>query len=1047
MKQVKLKLPARTLSLAAGLMLSVSAFAQNTVKGTVKDAAGEPIIGASVLINGTSTGTVTDLDGNFSLSVQPGQTLTISYIGYQKQEVAAQSNMVITMKNDADQSLNEVVVIGYGVAKKNDLTGSVTALKPDSKNKGVVVNAQDMLMGKVAGVAITTDGGTPGAKSNIRIRGGSSLNASNDPLIVIDNVPIDNNGVKGMSNILSIINPQDIESFNILKDASATAIYGSRGSNGVIIITTKKGRAGGVKVSYNGSVTLGWKKKTIDVLDAAGFRALVRNKWGEDSDPYRALGTADTDWQDLIYQTSVSHDHNLTVSGAVGKQLPYRVSAGFTDEQGILKTSRFQRATASVTLTPSLLDNHLNITLNAKGMYAKNRYVDGSAVSAAVYMDPTQSPYGYTSEYHKKFFGDNLNQMLNNFGGYFAWPKSGNYSDPNWMYTYNELATRNPLAVINEKNDVAHSREFIGSADFDYKVHGFEDLRLHATLGADVASGKQATDFTPAYQSNGESYYGKHGWERIVKRNLSLSAYAQYYHDFNDANKHHIDIMAGYEYQHFYRGKDNNYWGIYGAGNTKTGEYVDNWGNPILDANGNPQSGSLAGHVYNASKYAWETENYLVSFFGRANWNFMDRYYLTATVRDDGSSRFKEHWAWFPSFAFAWRASEENMLKEISWLSNLKLRLGWGMTGQQDVDQDYAWIPTYTRNTGTGAYYFADGNGVLYRPDNYTPDLKWETTTTYNVGLDWGIFDQRLTGTVDWYYRKTTDLLNYAPTKALSAFRNQAWQNIGTLSNTGVEFTLSWKAIQTKDWYWTIDYNFTYNRNRIDNLTGVSSDGLPVPNTAIVIGTDKYLEYNAVGHPANSFWVYQQAYDKNGKAIENAVVDRNGDGKITNEDRYFYKSPTPPVTMGLASRLEYKNWDFGFSLRANIGNYVYDNVSRGFANVSPNALWASTNFLSNKTAQAVADDWQTDDATAILTDRWVHNASFLKLDNITLGYSFSNLFKASGWQGLSGRAYATASNVFTITNYDGIDPEIFNGFDNELYPRPFSVILGLNLNF
>lgn len=1047
MKQAKRKFPARMLALGAGLALTASAFAQNTVTGTVKDASGEPIIGASVLINGTSQGTVTDLDGNFTLSVQPGQKLTISYIGYQKQEVSASNNMIITMKDDAAQSLNEVVVIGYGVAKKSDLTGSVTALKPDSKNKGVVVNAQDMLAGKVAGVSVTSDGGTPGARANIRIRGGSSLNASNDPLVVIDNVPIDNNGVKGVANILSAINPQDIESFNVLKDASATAIYGSRGSNGVIIITTKKGHAGGVQVSYNGSATLSMKKKTVDVLDADGFRALVRNKWGEDSDPYRALGTANTDWQDLIYRTAISHDHNVTVSGAVGKALPYRVSAGFTDEQGILKTSRFQRATASVTLTPSLLNNHLNIALNAKGMYAKNRYADGSAVGAAVNMDPTQSPYGYTSEYHNSFFGDNLNQMLSNFHGYFAWPKAGNYSDPNWPYTYNELATRNPLAVLNEKNDVAHSREFIGSADFDYKVHGFEDLRLHATLGADIANGKQTTDISPAFQSNNDAYYGNHGWERIIKRNLSLSAYAQYYHDFNDANKHHIDVMAGYEWQHFYRGTDNNYWGFYGAGNTKTGGYVDHWGNPINDANGAQVTGSLAGQIYNPSILAKKTENYLVSFFGRANWSFLDRYYLTATVRDDGSSRFKKHWAWFPSFAFAWKMNEENNLKDIKWLSDLKLRLGWGMTGQQDVNNDYAWIPTYTRNTGTGAFYPADGDGVLYRPDNYTPDLKWETTTTYNIGLDWGILNQRLSGTIDWYYRKTTDLINYAPTQALSAFRNQAWQNIGSLSNTGVEFTLSWKAIRSADWNWTIDYNFTYNHNRIDDLTGASSDGLPVPNTSITIGTDKHLEYNAVGHPANSFWVYQQAYDKNGKAIEGAVVDRNGDGKISDEDRYFYKQPAPPITMGLSSRLEYKNWDLGFTLRANIGNYVYDNVNQGFKNVSPNAIWASTNFLSNKTAQAVADDWQTDDITSILSDRWIHNASFLKLDNITLGYSFSNLFKSTGWHGLSGRAYATASNVFTITNYDGIDPEVFDGFDNNLYPRPFSVILGLNLNF
>ncbi|MBF1075001.1 MAG: TonB-dependent receptor plug domain-containing protein, partial [Prevotellaceae bacterium] len=453
----------------------------------------------------------------------------------------------------------------------------------------------DMLAGKVAGVNITSEGGTPGGKSNIRIRGGSSLNASNDPLIVIDNVPIDNTGVKGVANILSTINPQDIESFNVLKDASATAIYGSRGSNGVIIITTKKGHKGGVKVSYNGSMTVSMKKNTVDVLDGDGFRALVKDKWGENSTAYSALGTANTNWQDLIYRTALSQDHGVTVSGAVGNTLPYRVSVGYTDQQGILKTSDFKRVTASLNLSPSLLDNHLNINLNAKGMYAHSRFAEGGAVGAAVNMDPTQSPYAYTSRFHtvktidaqgNKSFGYYADQTLKNFNGYFTWPKAGNYSDTNWPYTYNELATANPLALLNEKKDIANSREFIGSADFDYKVHGFEDLRLHATLGADIAKGKQTTDLTPAYQSNVDSYYGKHGYESILKRNLSLSTYAQYYHDFNDAAKNHFDIMLGYEYQHFWNSKNNNYWGFYGANNTKTGAYVDNLGNPT-GASGN----------------------------------------------------------------------------------------------------------------------------------------------------------------------------------------------------------------------------------------------------------------------------------------------------------------------------------------------------------------------------------------------------------------------------------------------------------------------------
>ena len=539
MKQVKFRMPLRMLALLCVIFLSATAFAQNiTVKGNVKDATGEPIIGATVRAAGQDGGVITDFDGNFTLSVKQGTQLTVSYIGYQDQKVAAAPQLSITLQ-DASQNLNEVVVIGYGVAKKSDLTGSVAALRPDSKNKGVVVNPQDMLEGKVAGVSVTSDGGTPGGGSSIRIRGGSSLNASNDPLIVVDNVPLDNNGVKGVANILSTINPQDIESFNVLKDASATAIYGSRGSNGVIIITTKKGHKGGVKVSYNGSMTLGWKKKTVDVLDGNEFRQLIKAKWGENSNAYAALGTANTDWQDLIYRTSISQDHGVTVSGSAGDFLPYRVSVGYTDEQGILKTSDFKRVTGSLTLSPSLLDNHLNINVNAKGMYAHSRFANTDAVGAAINMDPTQDPYKYTSRWYTddsfynnadgtaNVYAGALSQTMHNLGGYFEWLKAGNYGDPTWPYTWNELSTKNPLAVLNEHNDVANSREFIGSADIDYKVHGFEDLRLHATLGADVAKGKQVTVNSPAYPDNTYNYYGYHGSESILKRNLSLSAYAQ----------------------------------------------------------------------------------------------------------------------------------------------------------------------------------------------------------------------------------------------------------------------------------------------------------------------------------------------------------------------------------------------------------------------------------------------------------------------------------------------------------------------------------------
>ena len=1004
-----------------GLFLSVSAFAQSTITGQVKDATGEPVIGASVLINGTSNGTVTDLDGNFSISVQPGATLTISYIGFQKQQVAAANGMVITLQEDQAQQMNEVVVIGYGAVKKSDLTGSVTALKPDSKNKGLVVNAQDMLAGKVAGVSVTSDGGTPGGGANIRIRGGSSLNASNNPLIVIDGVAMDQTGIKGVSNPLSLVNPQDIESFNVLKDASATAIYGSRGSNGVIIITTKKGRRG-LQVSYNGSFTVSRNSKNLDVLSADEYRSLIAKKFGTDlytldsngnkvPTAYSRLGSANTNWQNEIFRTALSHDHNVAVSGQIGDWLPYRVSAGYTNQQGIIKTSNFERFTGALTLSPSFLNDHLKVTLNAKGMWTKNRYADGEAIKAARQFDPTQPVYasGY-----------------DNFGGYYQWLDDGTaLNDSSWPKTYYSLATKNPVSILNLKNDRAISRDFLGSADVDYKVHGFEDLRFHVTAGVDVAKGRQVTDVDPA--SPQAIYYGSYGWESQLKRNMQLSAYAQYYHDFNDKAKNHFDIMAGYEWAHFWHNTNNAYWSYYPTTNG--------------DA-------TLAGKQRNYAPYYYATENYLVSFFGRANWSLMDgRYMVTATVRNDGSSRFKEHWATFPSFAFAWRINEENLFKQIDWLSDLKLRLSWGMTGQQEGIGDYNYFAIYEMNTGNESTYPVAGDGSLARPKAYDPNLKWETTTSYNVGLDWGILKQRLTGSVDWYYRKTTDLLNSATVPAGANFRNQVMSNIGSMYNMGVETSLHWLAVNAKDFNWTMDYNFTYNYNKITNLNGGSDPNYFVPTGGISAGTGGNIQAQHVGNAVNSFHVFQQAYDKNGKPLEGVVVDRNSDGKITDADKYYYKAPAAPVTMGFASRFEYRNWDLGFALRASLGNYVYNDAFASTSNMSNSEIFVNSKYLVNRPTDVVADNWLSSATTSTQTDYWVQNASFLKMDNITLGYSFANLLKQGSWNGITGRIYGTVNNVFCLTKYKGLDPEVFNGIDNNLYPRPISFILGLNLNF
>jgi TonB-linked SusC/RagA family outer membrane protein len=1018
-KQVKFPNALRTATLSAGLFLSASAFAQQVVvKGNVVDETGEPVIGASVKVVGGTLGTVTDIDGNFTLNADKKSTIEVTYIGYEPVKMQAGQNLTIHLKNTSS-TLNEVVVIGYGAVKKSDLTGSVTALKPDSKNKGLVVNAQDMLSGKVAGVNVTSNSGEPGVGTQIRIRGGSSLNASNDPLIVIDGVPMDNNKVGNTgSNLLSTINPQDIESFNVLKDASATAIYGSRGSNGVIIITTKKGHKGQKpEVSYSGSVSVSQKKKTYEMMNGDQYRAYVKSLFNENDDAVKALGTANTDWQDLIYRTAVSHDHNVTVAGSAGKFLPYRVSVGYTSQQGILKNSDYNRYTASVNLNPSLLNDHLNLNLNAKGMYSKAKKADTGAIGNAVSFDPTQSPYNFTSQRDIALLEANggVQQTLNNFGGYFNWLTSASaYNNPQWPFTRFNDAPANPLAQLELGGNVEKVRSFIGSADIDYKVHGFEDLRLHMTLGAEIAKGTVDETQPTSYPTT--LYYGGITDNENFKRNLLLSAYAQYYKDFS--KNHHFDIMGGYEYQHFYFDY-NNSWIQY-----------------------KPESDPNPGEVFKDTKDIDKYENFLVSFFGRANYTLMNRYFFTATVRDDGSSRFKDHWGLFPSFAFAWRMKDENNLKDIKWLSDLKFRAGYGVTGQQEGISNYLWFKQYKKGQNYGQYPII-GDGTIYTPLYYNDKLKWEKTTTYNLGLDFGICN-RLTGSIDWYVRNTTDLINSAPVAALAGSADKGIQNIGSMRNTGVELSLNYVAVNTKDWYWTMNYNLTYNRNRITDLSGVSDTGDPVTTGDNIDNVNKVLAYQT-GYAANSFYVYEQMYDKNGKPIEGAVVDRNDDGVISNADKYLYKQVAAPVTMGFSTRVEWKNFDLGFSLRANLGNYVFNNFEQGKRLKTTSSVWCQNAYLANRPVNTLG--WDSDALESKLSDYFVQNASFLKMDNITLGYSFNRLFKSGSWKGISGRVYASCSNVFTITNYKGIDPEVYNGIDNNIYPRPITFQFGLNLTF
>ena len=1040
MKQVNIRIPFRMLALLLGLFLSVGAFAQIDVKGHVKDAQGEPIIGATVRVAGTQVATITDFDGNFTLKAKQGADITVTYIGYQTATAKAAADMTITLADDAT-TLENVVVIGYGVARKTDLTGSVTAIKPDDKNHGLQVSAQDMLQGKIAGVNVNSASGAPGDGAQIRIRGGSSLNATNNPLIVIDGMAMDNNATKGMNNPLSMINPNDIESFSVLKDASATAIYGSRGSNGVIVITTKRGRRNQApKISYNGTFSVSTLSKKLDVMNADEYTDFIRSYYGENSDAYLGLGwkkykedgtpdfrfgTYDTDWQDEIYRSAFSHDHNVSVTGGIGNQkwaMPYRVSVGYTNQQGILKGSDYSRFTAGFTLNPSLLNDHLNLNINAKYQYSKTHEGGRGAIGAATSMDPTRPIYS-TAEEHSNWHTAN---WWNTGLSYWQWVEEAkSLNDPTFPYQRNG-GPSNPVELIENAGAQKSVNILLGNFEADYKIHGFEDLRLHLSLNGEYAKGSEPP-YNNRYSSYG-FYYLNEGENSEKKYNVTLTAWAQYFKDFN--KNHHFDIMAGYEYSHM------KYWG---------GSWYKTY---YPETNqGSNQDGPYAGTLLTSSDTPWKGQTYLISWIGRLNYSFKDRYLFTFTARADGSSRFDSghQWGFFPAAALAWRIDQEKFLKKVEAISELKLRLGWGKTGQQDTGKEY-YTPIYKKTMGNDRLYpiGPDNDGTLYQPLDYNKDLTWETTTTYNVGLDFGMFDQRLTLNVDAYYRKTTDLLCQPTIEAGRNFNNTMWLNAGSLENKGIEIALSGKPIRTKDWTMEIGANAAYNKNKITELYG-NSDQI---QAGMTVGMQKPITYHKVGLPANSFWVYQQVYDEAGRPIQGVFVDRDGNGKIDENDRYFYKNITAPWTGGFYFKLAYKNWDLGTNFRFSLGNYVYNNIEQG--KVNSDMLYNSSqgNYYSNSTLDIVNLKWMAYDYNdSSLSDHFVQNASFLKCDNITLGYNFENFLRFGAYNGISGRIYASCSNVFTVTKYKGLDPEQNSGQENDLYPRSRTYMLGINLNF
>jgi TonB-linked SusC/RagA family outer membrane protein len=1015
MKQVKIKLPLRALTLASGLLLTVSSFAQsNAIKGHVKDASGEPIMGATITVNGKAVG-ITDMDGNFSVDAAPGANLTFTYLGMTPKTIKATSNMMITLVDD-QKSLNEVVVIGYGRAKKNDLTGSVTAIKPDEMSKGITSSASDMLVGKIAGVDVQTGGGQPGSGAQIRIRGGASLNASNDPLYVIDGLAIDNNANKGMSNVLAMINPNDIESFTVLKDASATAIYGSRASNGVIIITTKKGRSGQKpSVTYNGDVTLSTVQKKYKVMNASEYKQALTNLGIDTS----GLGTADTDWQDEIFRTAISTNHNVSIQGGL-KNMPYRVSLGFEDNNGIVKTTWMKRFNTSINVAPTFLDKHLNVNFTAKYMFEKDRYAKvGDAIGGALTMDPTQPVRVDDAAYDC-------------VGGYFQYlqAKDDKVTDPSWTSIAKAQMPQNPVAVLDNYKCIAKSNDISGNLEVDYKIHGFEDLHLHAAIGAQYTDGKQ--DETISKYSYSNNYFGYYGYDHAYKYSIEGKAFAEYAHKFG---VHDIDIMAGAEQSHYHRTGYN-----YGTG---TDEYLKA-NNPLYETT--EGKWNYEHDPVSKDDEMWRTHNSLVSYFGRLNYNLLDRYLFTATFRADGSSRFRKgkKWGYFPAAAFAWKINNEPFLKDVKWLDELKLRLGWGKTGQQNGIDDFYYSTLYRVSNGYAQYPFGDKYYQTLRPTASNPDLTWEKTTTYNAGLDFTALNGRFGVNVDGYYRKTTDLLASVAIAGGTTFGDQLLKNIGSLENYGIELAFNVKPIVTKDFIWDVTYNIGWNHNEITELEAGLQDWVWTGDK-VSRGNNTKIQVNKVGQPINSYYVYQQVYDENGKPIEGAYVDRNGNGTIDDDDRYCYKSPAPDVIMGLTTKFIYKNWDFSAAFHASIGNYVYYDFLNSKAVL--NEINASGAFRNTTTEAVNLGFTGTATNPTNTSDYFVRNASYLKCSNMTLGYSFPALIKVGAEKICSGRIFFTVQNPFIITKYKGIDPEVSSGIDSNPYPRPISFQLGLNLNF
>lgn len=985
---------------AAVLFLGARLSAQDgniTVTGTVIDESGLPMIGLTVVVSGTSVGATTDLDGKYELSAAPDAVLVFSYIGYKTVEMPVEGRQVIDLQLFPDtELLNDAIVIGYGTTTKRDMTGSISSVDAGDFNGGLISSPEQLINGKTSGIQIMSSGGSPTSGSTIRIRGGASLNASNDPLIVIDGVPLESGGggVSGMgTNPLSLINPNDIESMTILKDASSTAIYGSRASNGVIIITTKKGRSEKLNVSFTTTNSVQTVTRLPEMLGYDQFRAVA-----EAAGYGNLLGDARTDWNSQIYRPAYGTDNNLSVSGQFTPNFPFRVSLGYYNQDGILKTDNATRYTGNITLSPYFFDNHLKFTFSAKGAISRNRYApSGSAIYNATVADPTRPVYS----------GDEA------FGGFSEILTSSGVPSTT-------SSTFNPLGLLMQTDYRDNVKRVIANADMDYSMHFLPELRLHATLGIDYASGESLNVIPDTAASN----YRDGGLYNPVGPNTNENRLATVYLNYNkefSSIKSRLDATVGYDYQ---------YWRSWSAG-------------------GDRYRYAAMGDLDNLSSYslnsAWkdsDQRHVLLSYYARVNFSYDSRYMVTATIRRDGSSRFAadSRWGTFPSVALAWNIAQEPFLRGNAAVSNLKLRASYGVTGQQDGIGNYTYLPVYYPSTGDNSQYITDGYGnygPYYQPGAYVPDLTWETTESWNFGLDFGFFNDRLTGSVDYYTRTTRDLLATVPAAAGTNFSRTVTTNVGNVASEGIEASISATPVQSGDWRWDISANMTWQKVKITNLSFI--DGYEVAPTLVGTAVDgKQVQAFAVGQTPYAFYVYKQIYDTEGRPIEGAYADLNGDGTVNLDDRYFYHSPSPDYLFGLSTSVTWKRLTLSTSLRASLGNYAYNATAAN--NGALETMKYADDALYNLSSSYLETGFTT---RQIYSDHYVENASFIRMDNLILNYDFGRVFRDTVGINLS----FMVQNVFVLTKYSGVDPEIYNGVDSSFYPRPRIFSLGIGLSF